>query len=151
MSKFYASLALLSLLSGLPALAADTSTTTDASKSETSAPAPVEKGGKHGGHDHIAGRKAVLGITSLTDKQKEQINAVYDANKAKYDDIEKQRRELMKDEWTKIKPVLTADQLTELRQEHRKHAGGGAGAGKAAPSGKGAAAAADSGSDKSSQ
>jgi hypothetical protein len=111
--------------------AAKSSTTTpDANATTTATPAASAAAGKHG-HDHPFGKKFVLGLSSLTAKQKEQINAVYDANSKQWQDLEKQMHDLHEAEWTKIKPILTADQLTALRSAARAHGGGkGKGAGK---------------------
>ncbi len=118
MSKFYASAALLSLLlMQAPAFADDTPAAADA-------PAAKTAGGKHG-HEHVPGKKAVLELSSLTDKQRAPINAIYDDNKVKWDDIRKQMKDLTEAEWAKVKPLLTADQITELESQHGGHHGGG--------------------------
>ena len=150
MSKFYAMVGVLSVLLVQPPLfagnagntTAGTDTTkTDTSKADSSKAAPPEKktasGGKHGGHEHSAGRKSVLALSSLTAKQKEEINAIYDGNKAKWEDLQKQLHDLKDAEWAKVKPILTADQITELQQaeanHHNKHKTSGTSAGSAAP------------------
>lgn len=116
--------------------------------------APAGKHHEHGGHDHAAPKRAVLSISTLTDKQKEQVNAVYAENQTKWDDLQKQMRDLREAEWTKIKPILTPEQLdqlhTEVRNEHKKHhqgGGHGGGSGSGAAAGAGADAPAKSGPD----
>ena len=96
----------------------------------TAAPAKGAAGGKHG-HDHPYGKKLVLGLSSLTAKQKEQISAVYDGNNKQWQDLEKQMRDLREAEWTKIKPILTPEQLTELHGAAKAAHAGGAGGNKA--------------------
>ncbi|HEY9754274.1 MAG TPA: hypothetical protein V6C97_03810 [Oculatellaceae cyanobacterium] len=94
----------------------NSSAKTDASSA--SAPADSIATSKHG-HDHPFAKKLVLGLSSLTAKQKEQINAIYDGNSKQWQDLEKQMRDLREAEWTKIKPILTADQLTQLHETHK--------------------------------
>ncbi|HEY9680745.1 MAG TPA: hypothetical protein V6C86_04115 [Oculatellaceae cyanobacterium] len=86
--------------------------------SNASAPADSSVTSKHG-HDHPFAKKLVLGLSSLTAKQKEQINAVYDGNSKQWQDLEKQMRDLREAEWAKIKPILTAEQLTQLHETHK--------------------------------
>jgi len=73
-------------------------------------------GGGGGGHHHdrVPAKRQVMSLTSLTDKQKQQISAVYTENEEQFKSLNKQMFELKMSEWKKIQPVLTKDQLSEL-------------------------------------
>ncbi len=120
MSKFALLLSLLLLAT--PCLAEDSkSKSPDASNA-----APTEKSGagrERARHQHVQGKVAVLAISSLSDKQKAQINGIYDGDKAQFEALGKQIRELREAQWEKVKAALTPDQITELeakgKQEHQ--------------------------------
>ena len=86
---------------------------------ESSTPSPGKKrakqaAGEHRHHEPIPAKRQIMGLSSLTDKQKQQINAIYSENAEQFKALGKQMYELRMSEWKKIQPVLTADQLSEL-------------------------------------
>jgi Spy/CpxP family protein refolding chaperone len=123
MNKVVTLVALLGLTLNSFALAADTKTDTTGSNSNaTSAESTAANKSAHQGQgQHIESMNAVTSLSSLTDKQKQQINAIYANNKAQYDSLQKQIHALRETEWSQVKPLLTPEQLTELRKNHHGH------------------------------
>ncbi len=68
----------------------------------------------HGHHGPIPPKRQILSLSSLTDEQKQQINAVYSENLEQFRALGKQMFELRMAEWKKIQPILTPDQLSQL-------------------------------------
>jgi Spy/CpxP family protein refolding chaperone len=103
-----------------PAASQSASNSTDDS---TGAPAAAGKG-KHGKHEkgegkrHTAGRgpgkRQVMALPDLTDKQKTQIQAIYDSKKDQFADLRKQMNALEADEWQQVQPILTPAQIDSL-------------------------------------
>ena len=123
MNKVFTLVALLGLTVNSVALAADTKTNADSDSSSTAASTESTSSSKPARqpHEQIEGMRAVTGLSSLTDKQKKQINTIYENNKSQFDSLKKQERTLRETEWSQIKPLLTPDQLTELQNSHPKH------------------------------
>jgi hypothetical protein len=123
MNKVFTLVALLGLTVNSVALAADTKTNVDSFSSSTAASTESTASSKpaHKAHEHIEGMKAVTSLSSLTDKQKKQINTIYENNKSQYDSLQKQVRTLRETEWSQVKPLLTPEQLTELQNSRPKH------------------------------
>ncbi len=121
MSKFALLLSLLLLAS--PCLAQDKSDGKDAAPADKNAAPPGKRGGERGRErrDHPLSRHSVESLSSLDPKQKEQISAIYDGNRAQFESLGKQLRELRESEWAKVKAVLTPEQLTQLQQDRESH------------------------------
>lgn len=129
MIKVVALVALLGLTINSGAIAADTKTSaasqtsTSSNAAATDSTAGITKHAKHPWHEPIAGRRAVLSLSSLTAKQKQQIKAVYMENKKQFESLQDQMRTLREAEWSRIKPLLTPDQLKELGKNHSEYHG----------------------------
>ena len=123
MIKVAAMAALLGLTINSGAIAADTKTSAASQTSTSSNAAATDStaGIKHPRHEPIAGRRAVLSLSSLTAKQKQQIKAVYTDNKKQFESLQDQMRTLREAEWSRIKPLLTPDQLKELGKNHSEY------------------------------
>ena len=129
MRKSYAIVALgLIVVSSWPVLADDSAKTT-----KTSAPAAADdsstKGSngtavgpakwKHKGRGRSSkatghGKRQVMALTDLTDKQKSQIQAIYASKKDQFVDLRKQMNALEADEWQQIQGILTPAQIQLL-------------------------------------
>jgi Spy/CpxP family protein refolding chaperone len=138
MNNFATLVALLGLTASTAVLAADTktapatntnagtstNTVTKSTGTESTTKSDSSTGTKkhnHQAHETIAGKKTVMSLSSLTDKQKQQIGAVYAENKEQYASLTKQLRTMRETEWSKIKLLLTADQLKELQAIHAQN------------------------------
>jgi len=108
------------MLTLTPCFAADNSAAAPSNSTGNASQTGKAKGGPPGGHARAFGKRVVLELSSLTDKQKQQINAVYDGNKAQSDALQKQMRALHESEWSKVKAFLTPEQITELQSERHK-------------------------------
>jgi Spy/CpxP family protein refolding chaperone len=120
MNKVLTLVALLGLTVYSVAMAADTKTETSSSSSSNTDSTTGNKSANPP-HEHIENMRAVTSLSSLTDKQKQQINAIYEKNKPQYDSLQKQVRTLRESEWSQVKPLLTPGQLIELRNNRPKH------------------------------
>jgi hypothetical protein len=104
--------------------AAADATASDSKDGATTA-GPAKKKHEHGqghGHPHVAhashhgvpGKRQVMGLADLTDKQKSDIGAIYDGKKGQFADLRKQMQALEADEWQQIKGILTPAQVAAL-------------------------------------
>jgi Spy/CpxP family protein refolding chaperone len=86
------------------------------------------KGG-HGHHGPVPNMNQVMGLSDLTDKQKTQLQAIYDAKKPQFVELTKQIKALKADEWQEVQGVLTPAQIGALGGKSAAPAAGGAAAG----------------------
>ena len=75
------------------------------------------QGNHHGGRGRAAkppGKRQVMGLSDLTDKQKSQLEAIYDAKKPQFANLRKQMEDLEAGEWQDVQGVLTPAQVQTL-------------------------------------
>jgi Spy/CpxP family protein refolding chaperone len=68
----------------------------------------------HASKGHPHGKRQVMTLPDLTDKQKSQLQAIYDSKKAQFQDLRKQMNALEADEWQQVQGVLTPEQIDKL-------------------------------------
>jgi Spy/CpxP family protein refolding chaperone len=150
MRKFNAvcTLALVIVVSTMPALADDNAKSVKTA-APTAAPTPAaaqdqggdgapagrgkrkHEGGGHHGKGRMPGKLQVMALSDLTDKQKSQLQTIYDSKKAEFADLRKQMHALEADQWQQVQGVLTPAQIESLGGKRAAAAdGGGDGAGK---------------------
>jgi len=69
--------------------------------------------------DWIPSKRIIMGVNGLTDKQKSDIQAIYDNSTARFAALDLEYHDLRKQNWEKIQNILTKDQMdTVMTDQH---------------------------------
>jgi hypothetical protein len=94
--------------------------TAGASSSSSASPSKIDH--PHYPHDWIPSKHEIMGLSGLSDKQKNDIQAIYDATGPRFAALDLEYHDLRKQNWEKIQDVLTPDQVNEVQtRTHNKN------------------------------
>lgn len=118
---FFLATALVAWLA--PALADDakqTATQPAVQNAQTTDPATGRKiDHPHFPKDWIPSKRIIMSVNGLTDKQKNDVQAVYDDSAARFAALDLEYHDLRKQNWEKIQNILTKDQVnTVISDQH---------------------------------